>query len=487
MEDIYVKFIKKYRRNCMSLVRSIKRLFNSNNSAKTLYESGYKYYEEKKFEEAADLWIKAANKGFAEAQYALGLLYEEGDGVGKSVDEALKWYNKAAEQGHEEAQKNFNNLFHRQRFKITTTGTSSSSRRPYNETEKKVIYSPDKQFALGEKCYYGRGVEKSYEKAIEWYEKAANQGHAEAQCSLGYMFSKGIGVKQNYIKAAEWYEKAANQGHAKGLFNLGTIYYNGRGVPKNLEKAIMLFTSAAKKGDMDAKTILTKLNRTTEDKNHKTNDNVAQGAFSLRERAQNSKLLFDQAVELKRKGQYTSALMLYKKAYNVFPEDQDLQSTMYAMAKIYLLLGDYEKACSLFQAGLTQKLAQHDERTAKFYKKCMEGQYYGSMSESDSDFAWFQQLTADYSIFIGLSHYLLENNGAELLSRYRNDFNNHIMSVAGKSAAPPSQEYIRTCYDYGWSRVMAIASESYNRCFDKIDLGYVQRRKQEFLDILETI
>lgn len=471
----------------MSLLRSIERLFNSNDSANTLYESGYKYYEEKKFEEAADLWIKAANKGLAEAQYALGLLYEEGRGVGKSEDEALKWYNKAAEQGHEEAQKNFNNLFHRQRFKITTTGTSSSSRRPYNETEKKVIYSADKQFALGEKCYYGRGVEKSYEKAMEWYKKAANQGHAEAQCSLGYMYSRGIGIQQDYKKAAEWYEKAADQGHAKGLFNLGSMYYNGRGVPKDIEKAKTLFDRAAKKGDKDAKTILTKLNKTTEAKTRKTNDGVAQGSLSLRERAQKSKLLFDQAVELKRKGQYTAALMIYKQAYNVFPDDPDIQSTMYAMAKIYLLIGDYEKSCSLFQAGLTQKLYKFDERVGRFYKTYLFNQYSGTLSESDPEYVWFRNLTADYSIFIGLTHYLLENNGAELLSRYRNDFINHIMSVAGKTAAPPSQGYLRTCYDYGWIRVLAIASESYNRCFDKIDFGHVQKRKQEFLDILQTI
>ena len=355
------------------------------------------------------------------------------------------------------------------------------------DMDKKTAYSPDEQFALGERYYHGNGVEQNYQKALEWYERAASQGFEEAISSIGYMYSQGKGVRQNNEKAVEWYSKAANKGYAKGQFNLAVMYLDGRGVPKDIEKAKKLFASAAENGDTDAQAYIDEPMNRTEEKTCIVTDDVAQSALSLRDRAQKSQQIFYQAQEQKRNGQYQLALKTYKQAYEEFPEDQDLQSTMYAMAKIYLLLGDYEKACSLFQAGLTQKLAQHDERTAKFYKKCMEGQYYGSMSESDSDFAWFQQLTADYSIFIGLSHYLLENNGAELLSRYRNDFNNHIMSVAGKSAAPPSQEYIRTCYDYGWSRVMAIASESYNRCFDKIDLGYVQRRKQEFLDILKTI
>ena len=43
------------------------------------------------------------------------------------------------------------------------------------------------------------------------YEKAAKQGHAEAQFKLGDMYS----VEKNYKKAVEWYEKAAKQGHAE--------------------------------------------------------------------------------------------------------------------------------------------------------------------------------------------------------------------------------------------------------------------------------
>ena len=204
-------------------------------------------------------------------------------------------------------------------------------------------------------------------------------------------------------------------------------------------------------------------------------------------KAQNSKLLFDQAVELKRKGQYQASLMLYKQAYNIFPDDPDVQSTMYAMAKIYLLIGDYEKACALFQDGLTMKLAQNRERTGKFYQKYVMTKFSGGLSESDPEYVWFRNLTADYSIFIGLSHYLLENEGAELLSQYRYDFNNHMQSVAGKSAAMPSREYLQTCYEYGWVRVILIASEFKDSSLSGIYIDHVQERKQEFLDILKTI
>ena len=291
--------------------------------------------------------------------------------------------------------------------------------------------------------------------------------------------------------------------------NIGKAYYdkaykyeNGIGVVVDKNFAVAMYEKSLEAGYLPAQDSIRRLKRgKVSEKQKETspipvvnnqqtnvtnsiNNNDYQRKYT---KAQNSKLLFDQAVELKRKGQYTAALMLYKQAYNAFPDDPDLQSTMYAMAKIYLLLGDYEKACTLFQDGLTQKLAQHDERTAKFSKKYLESQYYGGMSETDPDYIWFNDLTADYSIFIGLTHLMLENNGAALLIEYKTDFDNHIKSVAGKKAAQPSWSYLKTCHNYGWSRVLAIASESYNRCFDKIDLGYVQNRKQEFLDILETI
>ena len=426
-------------------------------SPRDKYNLGLQYYEGydrggvivKDYKKAVTLWKRAANQGHEEAQYRLGLMYETGNGVRKNEEEAVKWYNKAAERGHVEARDraiNFNQ---------------------YQEAE----YTPGRQYSEGCKYYYGNGVEQSYEKAMEWYLKAANRGNAEAQYAIGEMCYYGKGVVQDNKAAEEWIRLAANHGNYYAQVFLSEKYgVNNRSKTNN--------------SYMGNSTKSTAVNKQQTNITNNIANNVLQDKYI---KAQNSKLLFDQAIELKRKGQYTAALMLYKQAYNAFPDDPDLQSTMYAMAKIYLLLGDYEKACTLFQDGLTQKLAQHDERTAKFYKKYLESQYYGGMSETDPDYIWFNDLTADYSIFIGLTHLMLENNGAALLIEYKTDFDNHIKSVAGKKAAQPSWSYLKTCHNYGWSRVLAIASESYNRCFDKIDLGYVQKRKQEFLDILETI
>ena len=45
-----------------------------------------------------------AERGDAEAQNILGMMYVEGRGVPQDYAEAAKWYRKAAQQGHAEAQ-----------------------------------------------------------------------------------------------------------------------------------------------------------------------------------------------------------------------------------------------------------------------------------------------------------------------------------------------------------------------------------------------
>ena len=52
-------------------------------------------------ETRAAVWYqRAAERGYAEAQFALGSLYEDGRGVARDEGTALAWYRKAAAQGH---------------------------------------------------------------------------------------------------------------------------------------------------------------------------------------------------------------------------------------------------------------------------------------------------------------------------------------------------------------------------------------------------
>jgi hypothetical protein len=63
--------------------------------------------------------------------------------------------------------------------------------------------------------YEGRGVAQSDVEAARWYRKAADQGIAQAQYNLGFMFDQGRGVAQSDVEAARWFRKAADQGFAQ--------------------------------------------------------------------------------------------------------------------------------------------------------------------------------------------------------------------------------------------------------------------------------
>jgi TPR repeat protein len=62
---------------------------------------------------------------------------------------------------------------------------------------------------------------------VQWYEKAATQGNADAQYFLGSLYDRGEGVPQNYAQARQWFERAATQGNPFAQITLGLKYYLG--------------------------------------------------------------------------------------------------------------------------------------------------------------------------------------------------------------------------------------------------------------------
>jgi len=98
---------------------------------------------------------------------------------------------------------------------------------------------------LGTRYEKGDGVPKNLGKAAELYKKAADQGHADAQCNLALLYQNGEGVRKDLRKAVELFQKAAALGYARGQFDVGLLYYAGEGVPKDLAAAAQLFQKAA--------------------------------------------------------------------------------------------------------------------------------------------------------------------------------------------------------------------------------------------------
>ncbi|MFR6749415.1 MAG: tetratricopeptide repeat protein [Faecalibacterium sp.] len=84
--------------------------------------------------------------------------------------------------------------------------------------------------------------------AVWWYQKAAEQGHAEAQYALGDCYRTGEGVTKNGAEAVKWYRKAAEQGHVEAQNMLGICYHNGDGVAQDNQEAVKWCGKAAENG-----------------------------------------------------------------------------------------------------------------------------------------------------------------------------------------------------------------------------------------------
>ena len=216
--------------------------------ARAQYDLGLMYEfgrgVERSYEKAVEWVLKAADQGLAVAQYNLGVMYELGDGVEESYVKAAEWYLKAADQGLAVAQYNLGDMYRDGR------GVEES----FEKAAEWVQKAADQGLAVAQNCLgfmyqNGTGVEQSYEKAREWYRKAAEQGDVIAQCNLGFMYQNGTGVEQSYEKAREWYLKAADQGYASAQYHLGEMYYYGTGVEQSYEKAAGWYLKVAERGD----------------------------------------------------------------------------------------------------------------------------------------------------------------------------------------------------------------------------------------------
>ena len=91
-------------------------------------------------------------------------------------------------------------------------------------------------------CNKSSDIEKRFKN---YYEKAADNGDANAQYYIGKLYYKGKGIEKDYKKAFEYLKKAAEQGHVDAQYYLGKCYYDGKGVEKDYEKAFEYLKKAA--------------------------------------------------------------------------------------------------------------------------------------------------------------------------------------------------------------------------------------------------
>ena len=92
-------------------------------------------------------------------------------------------------------------------------------------------------YELGQRYFYGVGVNLDYGKARNYFEIASERGSSGSNYFLGKIYYNGNGVQTNHLKAKEYFEKSAEADNTYSKYYLGKLYYWGDGVEKNTEKA----------------------------------------------------------------------------------------------------------------------------------------------------------------------------------------------------------------------------------------------------------
>jgi len=99
----------------------------------------------------------------------------------------------------------------------------------------------DEEFDRGYEAFASR----DYAKAVEWWRKAAEKGHARAQNGLGVLYRDGDLGGPDFKQAAYWFSRSAENGYAYAMYSLGFLYRDGKGVPRDDIEAHKWFNLAS--------------------------------------------------------------------------------------------------------------------------------------------------------------------------------------------------------------------------------------------------
>lgn len=194
---------------------------------------------EKNAKLAFEWYTKSANEGYSVSQYHLGRCYSRGIGVDKNPAIAFSWQQKAARQGYAMSQFSLGQHYE---HGIGAEKDMTQAIALYRKASDQGVIRAS--YALG-RIY---NDQKEYQQAFFYFEKAAQKGHALAECRVGECYMLGFGVDKNPEESVNYFRRSARQNNAAALNWLALCYENGDGVDKNVSEAIRNFHQAAQLG-----------------------------------------------------------------------------------------------------------------------------------------------------------------------------------------------------------------------------------------------
>ena len=177
--------------------------FNCLEDANQQLRLAYYYYDSSKYKKTVCLLKKSAEQGLSSAQYALGKCFKSGIGCEKSFSEAVYYFTLAANQEVSEAHFELGFCYEEiKSYKEAIDHFNLASKAGHAKA----------QILLGTYFEHGKIVKKSLKKAFIFYLKAANQNNVDGLYHVARCYQHQIGVQKSFEKALEYYEKAVALG-----------------------------------------------------------------------------------------------------------------------------------------------------------------------------------------------------------------------------------------------------------------------------------
>ena len=141
------------------------------------------------------------------ADFIRGVQYLKGEGVDRNLDKALELLTRAAQHGIKPAYQGISDIG---ACFASGTGVAQDHKKAGSCYEQAIRGKiPDAYYNLGLLYFYGKGVDKNLDKALELFTQAADLGHRAACTNVYHCFAKGIRIQKDAKKADAYLKKIA--------------------------------------------------------------------------------------------------------------------------------------------------------------------------------------------------------------------------------------------------------------------------------------
>lgn len=181
-------------------------------SSEAQFEIGSHCYDMAWYDQALYWFELSAKQGNAKAANGIGRCYYNGNGVTKSPRNAYNWFHRSAEGNCVEGMNNMGKCLVEGTGVITPNAKKAMK---YYQRAANMKYLPA-EYNFGIHLFFGKGIPQDKENGLYWLNKAADEGSASAQNTLGNIYREGLeGTIVDKKKAESWYIKATNNNDKK--------------------------------------------------------------------------------------------------------------------------------------------------------------------------------------------------------------------------------------------------------------------------------